>query len=243
MNLKKIAASGAVAGLLTLSSVFTAMAAPGYSLFDDATLVSPGNASSRAVKTVSDGTPGWGGVDFVVPAGTTFADLQTLSTDYMFEADDSCTGGSPRFSIAVQDPNSPDTGNIFVYLGPGPNYTGCAANVWLNSGDLLDNAYTVDTGQLDLGTFYDPYAAALAKYGDYVVTGVSLVTDGGWAMGDGEQTVFFDNTNVDGDLYTYEPNVPTSKDQCKNGGYMTLEDANGQPFKNQGQCVSYFNHM
>ena len=36
--------------------------------------------------------------------------------------------------------------------------------------------------------------------------------------------------------------VPTSKDACKNGGYKTLTDQNGNPFKNQGQCVSYVNH-
>jgi len=37
--------------------------------------------------------------------------------------------------------------------------------------------------------------------------------------------------------------VPTSKDACKKNGYKNLTDANGNPFKNQGQCVSYFNHQ
>jgi len=35
---------------------------------------------------------------------------------------------------------------------------------------------------------------------------------------------------------------PSNKDQCKNGGYKNYVDDNGQPFKNQGQCVSYVNH-
>jgi hypothetical protein len=35
---------------------------------------------------------------------------------------------------------------------------------------------------------------------------------------------------------------PTSKDACKKDGYKNFTDANGQPFKNQGQCVSYSNH-
>lgn len=35
---------------------------------------------------------------------------------------------------------------------------------------------------------------------------------------------------------------PTNKDQCKNGGYVNFVDDSGQPFKNQGQCVSYVNH-
>jgi len=35
---------------------------------------------------------------------------------------------------------------------------------------------------------------------------------------------------------------PTNKDQCKNGGYANYVDANNQPFRNQGQCISYVNH-
>jgi NHL repeat-containing protein len=36
---------------------------------------------------------------------------------------------------------------------------------------------------------------------------------------------------------------PTTKDQCKDGGYVNYVDANNLPFKNQGQCVSYVNHL
>lgn len=37
--------------------------------------------------------------------------------------------------------------------------------------------------------------------------------------------------------------LPTSKDDCKKDGYLALTDADGNTFPNQGQCVSYFNHM
>ncbi len=37
-------------------------------------------------------------------------------------------------------------------------------------------------------------------------------------------------------------NPPQSKDDCKNGGWLSRTDATGQPFKNQGQCVSSANH-
>lgn len=37
-------------------------------------------------------------------------------------------------------------------------------------------------------------------------------------------------------------NVPVTKDDCKNGGWQTRTDAAGEPFKNQGQCVSSTNH-
>ena len=35
---------------------------------------------------------------------------------------------------------------------------------------------------------------------------------------------------------------PAAVQQCKDGGWRTLTDASGQPFKNQGQCISYFIH-
>jgi hypothetical protein len=43
----------------------------------------------------------------------------------------------------------------------------------------------------------------------------------------------FDETTYDFEL---DPAPPTSKDQCKNGGWETFT---GQSFKNQGDCVSY----
>ena len=35
--------------------------------------------------------------------------------------------------------------------------------------------------------------------------------------------------------------VPTDKDQCKNGGWMTLFRDDGSPFKNQGDCIQFVN--
>jgi hypothetical protein len=39
---------------------------------------------------------------------------------------------------------------------------------------------------------------------------------------------------------TPAPAGPTSKDQCKNGGWQTFTSPK---FKNQGDCVSYVNHL
>lgn len=42
--------------------------------------------------------------------------------------------------------------------------------------------------------------------------------------------------------YDFEPfKVATTKDDCKNGGYNTVKDAQGNSFKNQGQCIQYVN--
>lgn len=56
-------------------------------------------------------------------------------------------------------------------------------------------------------------------------------------------TINVDLIDFNGTTYNFQlTNVPTSKDQCKNGGYANYTDASGNTFKNQGQCVSYSNH-
>ena len=48
--------------------------------------------------------------------------------------------------------------------------------------------------------------------------------------------------NFNGTIYDFEPyEVPTSKEQCKDGGWMTLNRADGSSFKNQGDCIQYVN--
>jgi hypothetical protein len=37
----------------------------------------------------------------------------------------------------------------------------------------------------------------------------------------------------------FGPEVPTSKAACKSGGWRNLADDQDQPFRNQGQCVSF----
>ena len=229
MNIKKISLgiSGAFAGIFLLAGSVLASS----TLFGEASFVSPGSSSNSAVELVSDADPGFGGVSFSVPSEvSTFVDLSVLSADVNV-TDDDCAGGGPRFQVRV------DTGsglkNIFVYIGPEPNYTGCTPNTWVNSGDLLDAARKIDTSQLG-GTFYDTYANALTNYGSYPVVSISLVTDSGWAFGDGEQTVRVDNVLVNSDLYTFEP--PSTKDECKKDGWKAFSNP---VFKNQGDCVSF----
>lgn len=114
--------------------------------------------------------------------------------------------------------------------GPPPNCTGCPPDVYTNTGNLASPTNLVDDSQLPLGTFYDLYAAAQVKYGTYTVTEVLLVVDGS------AQTVDFDKSQVNDNLVTYE-----SADSCKKGGYADFTSSPG-PFKNQGQCVQYFNN-
>ena len=39
------------------------------------------------------------------------------------------------------------------------------------------------------------------------------------------------------------PPAPTSKDQCKQGGWQTLTDRQGRAFVNQGQCIAFVEHQ
>ena len=220
-------ASGALA--IAAVSVMAAVGS-GYSLFGNATLVSPGHNSNRAVQLVSDGNAGpaiFSGIDFGLSPSLTINNLNDLGTEYNFTAA-SCGVGSPRFGITLAGVS----GTIFVYIGPPPNYTGCAAG-WTNSGELLTPASLVDTAQLPGGTFYDPWAAAQARYTGKQVTDIFLVSDYG---PNGTQTVLIDNTSINGNTVTYEPD---NKDDCKNGGWQNFTFAPG-PFSNQGQCVSHF---
>ncbi|HEV2582705.1 MAG TPA: hypothetical protein VGT44_17740, partial [Ktedonobacteraceae bacterium] len=100
--------------------------AKGYSFFGQAKLVTPGNHTTHAVQLTSSTLleVQYAGINFDVPGKLTFAGIQTLSTDYNF-THNSCGAGSPRFQINV------DGANAFVYIGPPPNYTGCATNTWL----------------------------------------------------------------------------------------------------------------
>ncbi len=235
-----IAGTIAVAALLLTSTAFALHNPQHYSLFGDATYTT-GNASPRAVHLVSDTAPGYGGIDYGVESGLTFAQLTQLATDYKLESDDACVGGSPRFQINVIDPNTSLEKNIFAYFGTDSAGAPCVAGTWANTGDFLEVNRLLDTSQLTGGTFYDAYASALTKYGSWTVTGIQVVVDASWAATDSEQAVDIDNTLVNSTLFTYEVPTPTSADQCKKGGYANLADENGNAFKNQGQCVSSVN--
>lgn len=201
-------------------------AAGGYTLFGDAMLVHPGHDSPTAVQVRSTYPGGFGGIAFSVPAGMTFGQISNLATDYDFTAA-SCGGGAPRFSITI------GTAHAFVYVGPPPNYTGCPQNAWQSTGNLATPAGFVDTSQLPGGTFYDTFAAADVKYGSDAVAGISLVTDSSWFF-KSTQTVLVDNVMINNVTYTFE-----SAQSCKDGGWQDFTSAPG-PFKNQGDCVSFF---
>src|SRR5213593_2330098 len=125
-----VLAASAIA-LLLLQPGLTA--AP-FSLFGAATLVKTGAppnpwavqlTSNIATEAQADD---FGGIAFQDSSESlTFADLYGLSADYQVVTGD-CGGGAPRFSIGI-DTNEIGAvdGNVFVYIGPAPSFSGCAA--------------------------------------------------------------------------------------------------------------------
>lgn len=240
MKLLKVLLASLVLASLALVQSSASVAASGYTLFGDAMLV-PGGNPGMAAQLRSDATPGWGGVDFDVSAGLTFAQLTQLATDYNI-TDDQCGAGSPRFQINVTTASG--TKNIFVYLGPSPTFTGCAPG-WQISGNLIGNNEPCrwDTAQLAAGTQCTTHTAAVAAFGSLTITGIQLVVDSGWnavaSVGDGEQTNLVDNVKINNNTYTFDEVNPSDKEKCKKGGWQDFDSSPG-PFKNQGDCVSYF---
>ena len=198
---KKLAVLVAVAVMASFVVVAMVSAAAPWFLFGDATAVKQGQgANPWAIQLRSDlslPTP-WGGVAFQQPqGGLTFADISQLSADYNV-TDDDCSGGSPRFQIGIDTAgDGAVNGNIFVYFGPLPNFTGCSAG-WQSTGNLIglpDADKRYDLMQLG-GTFYDTYSNALTLVGDKDVLYVALIVDSGWMFVDGEQTILVDNVKV-----------------------------------------------
>jgi hypothetical protein len=57
-------------------------------------------------------------------------------------------------------------------------------------------------------------------------------------------TVFggLDSANLGlNDTWVLAPSEPRTKQDCKDGGWMTLSGADGSPFKNQGDCIQFVN--
>ena len=106
----------------------------------------------------------------------------------------------------------------------------------------LDNGTTVflgcahgDPGATGTATFEagNTYGGVNFPEGE-TVTGIDIVLDE-------EGQVTLSNIMVNGDVVLGDRE--SLKDACKKGGYMNLTDAEGNAFRNQGQCVSYMNHL
>ena len=199
----------------------------------DATFVSPGHNSPTAVQASTNGSTTYGGVDFGAPVAT-LSQLNTLSTDVQLVSgtNGTCAAGSPRYSIDIaQGSNS---GTLFVNIPCG------APGTWSNTGNVICSTCIVYPSAQICGLSSQPnaciagetYAQAQADFGSYSLVDVYTVVD----PSNGAEVVNFDNSQVNNQVFTYE-----TADSCKKGGWQQFTGSPG-PFKNQGDCVSYFNN-
>jgi len=230
-----------------------AMAAGTATPFGSATVV---NGSLQMVSNTgnADAADDFGGVTLAGTGVTTFASITTLATEFNV-TDDDCKAGSPRFSVKVTTPTG--SKNVFVYLGPSPNFTGCTPNTWLSSGNLISSPDPrFDISQIVAGGQYSTYAAALAAVGSYPVESISLVVDSGWAFEDKEQTVLARNITVNSDVFYVYP-APTTggtgmspakacaalRTQMGAEAFKLKYGTNANKANAFGKCVSSMAHM
>ena len=213
------------------------------SLFGGA-VAQPSDVSLTSDLTDATAANDFSGIKFTVPAGTTFANLSTLSAEFN-PIVGSCGGGSPRFSIQLAGGK-----NVFVYFGPSPNFTGCTLNSWQSTGNLIGNNDTgrYDTSQVQSGTQSNTYAGALALVGSQQVTEIDLVTDSGWFFNPKVQTVLVRNVKINDQTF-YAPqsgghgNSPAQlcKAELQSLGRTAFEHkyGNNHSIRNAfGKCVS-----
>ena len=186
----------AVASALVMGASTATLAAMTSKPFGNAS-VAAGGKPGHAALLVSDDSNAkpYAGLNLTSTKVTTLSDLTSLAADYQLVAGD-CGGGSPRFEIGL-----PGDRTISVYIGPAPNFTGCASG-WQSTGNLLTG--TVDTTQIG-GTFYDTWQHALTLAGSTAVSSLAVVVDGSWKQPGGVQSVLVDNVQVNGDALDFEP--------------------------------------
>ena len=95
----------------------------------------------------------------------------------------------------------------------------------------------VDGNTIHLETHYTLGAACTMTINGVVAANGSM--SGTWSDDcDGARGGTWSTSSGQADLIPVVVPVATTKAQCKNGGWMNVTNANGNPFKNQGQCVS-----
>lgn len=162
---------------------------------------------------------------FALPAFAA-APLWDVSDSWVVDFD--YLGGTyPHDMTLVQD----GAGNV---TGGGGYLAGAAVHAY---------EWVIDSGTVDGNTIHLETHYTLGAVCDMTIDGV-IAPDGSmsgtWTDNcDGARGGTWTTASGQATLLPVVLPVVTTKDECKNGGWMNVTDANGNAFKNQGQCVSY----
>ncbi len=226
---------------------------PGGSVNFVADSSAPGNPNSGALQLTTDATTA-AKAQYLHSANTTLSSVNELSyytkqnsatfpegeASYQLPV---CLGGvsgttCTGFTTLVFEPyeNLGNNGNAAVIPGTWQQWdvSAATANLW-SSRTYTDGGLCTVAAGAGGAPFYNITALKTACPNAVVVGfGVNVGTfNPGY-------DVEADLVDFNGTVYNFEPFIAASdKDQCKKDGWMNVTDANGNHFKNQGDCVSY----
>jgi hypothetical protein len=201
----------------------------------------PGNPHNGALQLTTDATT-TAKAQFLHDANTPLASVNELSYSTK-QNSASFAEGEASYQLPV---NLTGTGG-FTTLVYEPYYNGTAVPGQWQSWDvdqgLFWSSRTVacSNGTV-LGSPGGPASYTLSQINSLCPNAVVVGFGVNVGSGNPAYNVEADLVNFNGTTYNFEPfQSPSDKDACKNDGYKTLTDQNGQAFKNQGQCVSWTN--
>ena len=151
--------------------------------------------------------------------------------------------GSDTPGLLVHNSNftnliGPPTDNVAVWFANTQSMFGVSQSVTNNNFNLTVGSYGIGL-EPGLTPANDPLTAACNWWGS---------PDGPGPVGPGSGARVSPNvmyspwwTSPGPNAICAGNNVPTTEDQCKNGGWTLTVRPNGTPFKNQGDCVSFVN--
>jgi hypothetical protein len=165
------------------------------------------------------------GVDIISPLeGQAVSNITELNFDY--KTGEHCGAGAPRFNLQLDQ-----AGLVNAFLGCAGGTQSPSANgythVEFNATQIA--AAVTTAGGTPSSTLNDIYI--IFDEGTDTPVGGTVGTPG---------LVHIDNISVNNSVEG-SPTVPTNKNQCRNGGFANFTDNNGNPFKNQGQCIAFVN--
>jgi hypothetical protein len=179
--------------------------------------------------------------------GTRLADITTLS--YSTYRTAGAGNQLPALNLEI-DFNGPEVAGGFSTLVFEPVYNldqqAVANNTW-QSWDAFGNGIWWSTRPIN-GQCAGATSACDKTWAEIVQNNPDATILGGYGINQGSGNGGL-NANTDAlaigtdascVVYNFDPyRVATNRDDCKNGGYKIVRDADGNEFKNQGQCVSF----
>jgi hypothetical protein len=172
--------------------------------------------------TISGVVPAAAATEVVTGTATTSGGNGFTTTDFVYTSSGLLGSGTFHFD--------------FVLIAQPPGFRTQGTGVLTRSDGATLTGTT--TGTVDLSTTPFPvvihFTVTSGTGGLAGVTGEIVLT--GTSRGPGAVGDVFTMTG------TLTTPVPTDKDQCKRGGWRNLANMEGEPFRNQGQCVSFVVH-